>query len=173
MPRFLPLISSLIILSGCNTTLSPEEKAQVDNLSACEKINALVKGYNNEFNGLKAQKVTNKYADIWQAKYHLVGDQCQISQFSGQQLAYQCQKGFNNQVDALESYKKAVDFTQSCLTEGNWVMEQVNNAQSVRTNFRLDNAPTISIHSGKTLAKINNTWSTSFQVGVQPIASSQ
>ncbi|OUL58125.1 hypothetical protein [Pseudoalteromonas ulvae] len=168
MPRFIPLLSSLFILSACNATLTPEQQAEVEKLSACDKINALVKGYSNEFNGLKSQKVTNKYADIWQAKYQLVGDRCQISQFSGQQLAYQCQKGFNNQVDALENYKEAVAFTQACLSPDNWKMEQVSNGQSVRTNFHLENFPIISIHSGKTLAKMNNTWSTSFQVGAQP-----
>jgi len=160
------LIAATIALSGCVNTLSSEHETQIDNMSACDKIQGLLTSFDNEFAPLKKNRVKNRYMDVWQASYNLVGENCQISKSNNNSINYMCQQSFSQQDQAIAIYSQATDFTKTCLKDDNWKIKTANKNGSVRTTFYLnDKMPTLSIHSGKTLAKLNEVWMTSFEVG--------
>ena len=166
MKSYITLIAASIALSGCVNTLSSEQKAQIDNMTPCDKIQGLLTSFNDEFAPLKQNRVKNKYMEVWQASYSLVGDNCQISKSNNNAINYMCQQNFSEKDQAIAIYSQAVDFTKSCLKNDSWISKVENHQDSVRTTFYLnDNTPSISIHSGKTLARLNDIWMTSFEVG--------
>ncbi len=169
MKKSLTVLLGGLILSGC-TNLTPEQKATIDNLTPCEKINGLLAAYDTRFEKLKGTRVTTKYAETWTAKYDLVGDKCQISALDTDTVTYQCQENYQEQTQAVAMHQKAVEFTRACLVQNNWHQEQKESAESLRTTFVLDEStPVISIHTGKTMSR-SKPWSTSLEIG-KPIAS--
>lgn len=168
MKKYLPLVLTGLVLSGCSS-LNIEQKAAIDTLSPCEKINGLLSAYDNRFEGLKQTRVNTKFMDVWSAKYNLVGNDCQITVLDADTVTYRCQDNYTDQQQAVAIHQKAVDFTRDCLAENNWLEKQKESAESLRTRFVLDEkTPVISIYTSKTLSKIK-PWSTSFEVG-KPIA---
>ncbi|MCQ8878373.1 hypothetical protein NQT69_10220 [Pseudoalteromonas shioyasakiensis] len=168
MKKSLTVLFTGIILAGC-TSLSPEQQAQIDNLTPCEKINGLLGSYDNRFEGLKRTRVNTKYMETWTAKYNLVGDQCQITALDTNTVTYRCQEEYKEQSKAVATHQKALDFTRECLAQNNWHEQQKESAESLRTTFVLDeNTPVISIHTGKTLSR-STPWSTSLEIG-KPVA---
>jgi len=166
MKSYIALIAATFALSGCVNTLSSEQTVQIDNMSSCDKIQGLLTSFNNEFAPLKKSRVKNKYMEVWQASYNLVGDNCQISKSNNNSINYMCQQNYSEKDHAIAIYSQALDFTKSCLIESGWNSKTDNQNNSVRTTFYLnDSSPSISIHSGKTLAKLNDVWMTSFEVG--------
>jgi len=169
MNKFLSLVFPAVILSGC-TSLSPQQQAAIDKLAPCEKINGLLSAYDQRFEGLKRTRVNTKYMETWTAKYNLVGDECQITALDKDTITYRCQGEYTKQNEAVALHQKAVDFTRQCLTSQNWLEQQKESADSLRTTFVLDEStPVISIHTGKTLSP-SKPWSTSLEIG-KPVES--
>ncbi|HEA17916.1 MAG TPA: hypothetical protein ENH88_16020 [Pseudoalteromonas prydzensis] len=164
MKKYLSVLLTGLILSGCSS-FTTEQKASIDNLTPCEKINGLLAAYDSRFEVLKRTRVNTKYAETWTAKYNLVGDACQISALDADTVTYRCQDNYQEQTQAVAIHQKAVDFTRACLAQNNWHEQQKESADSLRTTFVLDEKnPAISIHTGKTLSR-STPWSTSFEVG--------
>lgn len=169
MKKSLSVVLIAIILSGCSS-LTSEQKAQIDSLTPCEKINGLLAAYDNRFEGLKRARINTKYMETWEAKYNLVGEQCQITALDANTVTYQCQGAYKEQAQAVSLHQKAVDFTRQCLAQSNWHEQQKESADSLRTTFVLDEVtPVISVHTGKTMSR-SKPWSTSFEIG-KPVAS--
>lgn len=169
MKKSLTVLLGGLILSGC-TNLTPEQKATIDKLTPCEKINGLLSAYDKRFEGLKKTRVNTKYMETWTAKYNLVGDECQITALDSDTVTYRCQNDYKDQAEAVSLHHKAVNFTQECLSQNNWHQEQKESAESLRTTFVFDEStPVISIHTGKTMSR-SKPWSTSLEIG-KPVAS--
>ena len=164
MKKSLTVLFTGLILAGCST-VTPEQQAAVDNLTACEKVNALLGAYDKRFEALKRTRVNTKYMETWSAKYNLVGNKCQITALDADTVTYRCQESYKQQQQAVDIHQKAVTMTRECLVENNWYEEQNESAESLRTTFVLDEkTPVISIHTGKTLSR-STPWSTSLEIG--------
>lgn len=78
LPAILGLITSATLISSClNTTtesnLANETTNQdVQSYTACEKINALITAYDNDFQEIKQKVVSTPISQSWSAKYHLI-----------------------------------------------------------------------------------------------------
>ena len=169
MKTYLTLILTGLILSGCSS-LTSEQKAKLDSLTPCEKMDGLITEFDNRFDALKDTKVQNSYLDVWTAKYNVFGDNCQVTSFNNQTVTYQCQESYKDQQQAVAMHQQAVELTRQCLTKtNNWLETQKESETSLRTTFVLDDkSPVISVYTSKTLSKIK-TWSTSLEVG-KPVA---
>lgn len=165
MCRKISVASFVLLLVGCNSTLSPEQSAYVDNLTPCEKIQGLVNSFENQFEPLKATRVQTKFGDVWTPKYHLMGNTCQIIGMNDNKIAYKCAQQFDQEEQSRNAYTHAVTQTAQCLgNEWEAVKSQQNSSQ--RTTFKSDNhRSVISIQSAQTNAKFRKTWQTSLEVG--------
>ena len=169
MKTYISLVLTGLILSGCSS-LTTEQKAKLDNLTPCEKMDGLIAAYDNRFEALKDTKVKTPYLDVWSAKYNVFGNNCQVTSFNNQTVTYQCQESYKDQQQAVAMHQQAVELTRQCLTKNsNWLETQKESETSLRTTFVLDDrSPVISVYTSKTLSKIK-TWSTSLEVG-KPVA---
>ena len=169
MKTYISLVLTGLILSGCGS-LTTEQKAKLDNLTPCEKMDGLIAAYDNRFEALKDTKVKTPYLDVWSAKYNVFGNNCQVTSFNNQTVTYRCQENYKDQQQAVAMHKQAVELTRQCLTKNsNWLETQKESETSLRTTFVLDDkSPVISVYTSKTLSKIK-TWSTSLEVG-KPVA---
>ncbi|MCG7569234.1 hypothetical protein MHM89_04765 [Pseudoalteromonas sp. CNC9-20] len=164
MKAIYPTLAALVVISGCTSPQQKENQAYVDQLSPCDKIEALVGAYDNQFEGLKLGRIQSKYMDSWQSRYNLIGESCQISALNDKTMNYHCQESYKDKTQALSIHNKAVEFTRQCLGE-NWFEKQKESGNSLRTTFVLDeSAPVVSIHTGKSLSK-RTPWMTSYEVG--------
>ncbi|MCK8103893.1 hypothetical protein [Pseudoalteromonas sp. 2CM36K] len=169
MKTYISLVLTGLILSGC-CSLTTEQKAKLDNLTPCEKMDGLIAAYDNRFEALKDTKVKTPYLDVWSAKYNVFGNNCQVTSFNNQTVTYRCQENYKDQQQAVAMHQQAVELTRQCLTKNsNWLETQKESETSLRTTFVLDDkSPVISVYTSKTLSKIK-TWSTSLEVG-KPVA---
>lgn len=165
MLRKISAATLLIAITGCGSTLSPEQNAYVDNLTPCEKIQGLVDSFANGFEPLKATRVQNNFSDVWTPKYHLLGNSCQIIGFNSNRMAYKCSEQYDDESQSRESFNWAIEKVTSCLG-ADWQATEFVQNESNRVTFKNpQHQALISIQSGKTLAKYRKTWQTSFEVG--------
>ncbi|MEM0515800.1 hypothetical protein WCN91_10320 [Pseudoalteromonas sp. YIC-827] len=164
MKAIYPALAAVILLAGCASPAQKQQQTYVDNLSSCDKIQALMSAYDNQFDGLKMARTQSKFIDSWQSRYHLVGESCQISALHERTYAYSCQQTYADKDAALAIHQKASDFTRQCLGEG-WYEQQKESENSLRTTFvKDDETPSVSIHTGKSLSR-KTPWMTSYDIG--------
>lgn len=162
MKALLLSVATVALLAGC--TSNPAHDEYVDNLTECEKIQALLQSYDQQFAPLKRARTQSRYMDSWDARYDLIGDQCQIAALDATTVNYSCTASFKDKETALSKQYEANAFTRQCLGEG-WLEQQKESEQSLRTTFVKDeNSPTVSVHTGKSLSK-RTPWTTSYEVG--------
>lgn len=165
MLRKISATTLLIAITGCGSTLSPEQNAYVDNLTPCEKIKGLLDSFKNGFEPLKAARVQNNFSDVWTPKYHLLGNSCQIIAFNSNRMAYKCSQQYDDESQSRNSFNWAIEKVSSCLG-AEWQATEFVQNESKRVTFKSpQHQALISIQSGKTLAKYRKTWQTSFEVG--------
>ena len=106
MKKPLAALLTGLVLTGC-TGLTTEQQTAIDNLTPCEKINALLGAYDNRFEGLKRSRVNTKYIETWTAKYNLIADNCQITALDKDNVTYRCVGNYEQQQQAVAGYKNA------------------------------------------------------------------
>lgn len=78
-------------------------------------MHALLQGHKKGFPALRTQQSTVKYMDIWRAKYHLVGDACQVWGWGQGKFSYVCSLIEPNKDVAMVHFNSAKEKTQACL----------------------------------------------------------
>ncbi len=158
------LTACALFLGGCSN-LTPDWLPWVGTLTPCEKLDTLVEAYEQRFDPLKKHRVNTEYMETWQARYDLVGENCQIAQVDKDTVSYQCLETFKNQDDAVAAHRKAVALIRECVGDRGWLEKEVESADSLKNHFILDDkTPVISVHTGKTLSRFR-PWITSLEVG--------
>ncbi|MGB3620032.1 MAG: hypothetical protein WBA20_01655 [Ketobacter sp.] len=121
--KFSTALASLVVLQACSTVQQTEIDKQVSALDTCEKIDALVAGHPKGFPNLRTAQTTSKYMDVWKARYHLVGDSCQVWGWGNGKFSYVCSLTEPNKAVAMEHFDQAKEVTQQCLGES-WSLKQ-------------------------------------------------
>ncbi len=116
-------VLAVTVLMGCTTAQETEEGRQVAAMSTCDKINALIEGHAKGFPRLRTSLSSSKYMEVWKARYHLVGDACQVWGSSSDKFSYVCSLTEPNKEVAMEHYTKAKSVTRECLS-GDWSMQE-------------------------------------------------
>lgn len=165
MLRTLSISLSLVLVSACNTTLTNDQQQYVDNLSPCEKLNGLLDSYNDGFEVLKAYKIDNKYTNIWQPKYHLLNNSCQIIGLDNSKARYQCTEQFDQPDLSINRYEWASQQIEMCLGK-QWLKQEFNKddmGKRIYSNGSVN--ANITVSYGKTLSKFSGQWQTTFELG--------
>jgi hypothetical protein len=158
-------ISIISTLFGCNASLSPEQQAYADSLTTCQKIDGLLTSFNDGFKPLRAAQIQNKYSDSWAAKYHVVGNSCQIIIMGDGNTSYKCAKYYKEETPSRADYNTAVENIRECLGD-QWSSTQSTQNDTLKSIFNSgSNQAEMIIRSGPTLAKFGDKWQTTFEVG--------
>lgn len=112
---------SVLVLASCATTQDSAMQVSADNMTACEKLQALVKGHGNTFDAIKGQLISSRYMSIWNSKVDVVGDSCQVWLTGDNRTTYVCTQVAPNEAVAQEWFKRSTETIGQCL--GDWRRE--------------------------------------------------
>ncbi|MCG7539414.1 hypothetical protein [Pseudoalteromonas sp. OF7H-1] len=160
--RLLGLMLAGLTAAGCST-LTPEQQEKLDDMSNCEKLNALLSASPNGFSALKGAEVGAKLMNSWQAKAHLVGNKCQIIESASGKSKYTCSEQFKEYENAVKIHNYAQSLAKQCL-DHSWVGDSQKSGQLMRTEIMSPSSTSkIAIELGKGLDKVT-PWIVTFNV---------
>lgn len=165
--RIFALLLSLTALQSCTTAQQSELDTKVAALTPCEKVKALIAGHKKGFPQLRMTQTTSRYMDMWKARYHLVGDSCQVWGWGEGKFSYVCSLTEPNKDVAMEHYSKARDATHQCLGE-QWVAQEGSRKQGegIKAEYRMDGDSTmVTIVAASSPTLFESEWKTYFFVG--------
>ena len=162
----------LILLTSCSSNTQKTSKKQEPTLlpkvtKPCDKINALINEYDNDFNKIKLKMMTTKYSRIWKAKYHLVGDNCQVWAWFGNKHTYSCSNTVPNKEIAEYYFQNAKNTAKSCLgTE--WVIKESarKNDEGYTVEFKKEDSDLmLAAHMVPTASLFKSGWTVYYYIG--------
>ncbi|MEE2730381.1 MAG: hypothetical protein VYA55_06130 [Pseudomonadota bacterium] len=166
MKRWLGVMA-VAALFGCTTTQETAMDSQVAAMSNCEKIEALVQGHRHGFPQLKTTLSNAKIMQVWKARYHLVGDACQVWGWSADKFSYVCSQTEPNQETAMDHYGKAKAVTRQCLGP-EWVLTEGKRdmGDGVKAEFaKAGESAVITVVAASSPTVFHNEWKTYYFVG--------
>lgn len=172
-PAILGLILSAALTSSCvNTTVKSNPNNETTNqdaqsYTACEKINALVTAYDNDFKKIKLKVVSTPISQRWTAKYNLVGNDCHIISWGNQVTTYSCKLEVPNEDVAQQYFDVAKNETKACIGDS-WKMTEslINNEEGLRVAFdNADKGMSISAQMVPTGGLLKSSWSVYYNIG--------
>ncbi|MEJ6476426.1 hypothetical protein [Pseudoalteromonas piscicida] len=156
------LLLAGITATGCST-LTPDQQEKLDDMSGCEKLDALLNASSTGFAVLKGAEVGSNLINSWQAKAHLVGNKCQIIEGTSGKTKYTCQEQFKDYQGAVKIHIYAQSLAKQCL-DANWVATEKENGESMHTQLVSPNSTAvIGIELGQSLDKVA-PWLVTFNV---------
>jgi len=173
LPAIWGLITSATLISGCLSTTTESNLAdesinqQVQRYTACEKIEALVTSYGNDFREIKLKEISTRISQSWSAKYHLVGNDCHIISWGNQVATYSCKLEVPDEVVAQQYFDIAKSETAACIDDS-WKMTESpsNNKKGLRVAFdNADKGISISAQMIPTEGLLKQSWSVYYYVG--------
>ena len=114
----LSITALILTISSCanQNCIAQQQLEPVSN--PCQKINFLMNAYQNNFEQLKETSVKARVGNIWQAKYHLIGENCTIWSWDANQTTYSCNTIEVDEVTAKNYYTAISLLVLSDLTNG-------------------------------------------------------
>lgn len=161
------LFSCQSMSDDSNKQKSIEQKVQ--EMSQCEQVKALIKSHKKGFEIIRARKTNTKFADIWEAKYHLVGKGCQILRWKNNKYSYMCSVTSPGEEVAMERYTMAKSQVSSCLGEGWTLNEKPRPAKNgmIAIYSHKDHKTAVATHAFETNGIFNHEWTNYVYVGDQ------
>jgi hypothetical protein len=167
MKTYSCLVLTLAMLVGCSTAQESQMDKQVGVMSTCDKIEALLAGHKKGFPNLKMTQTTTKYMDVWKARYHLVGDGCQVWGWSSGKFSYMCSLTEPTKQVSLEHYTQAKSIVQECL-QGQWELTEGarDQGEGRKAEFRkMGDTTVLTVVAAAAPTLFKSEWKTYFFVG--------
>lgn len=169
MKFFINIVAVVISLSvtACNSTKTAKLSSETSEVELCQQVKQLVNQHQTGFKQIKGQLQATKFMDVWEAKYQLVGKNCQIWQWSNGKQAYMCSLTVPNKEQASEKVDKAINFTKKCLGK-QWAYENIhrNESDALRSIFSKQGVNTVaSIHGISTKGLFKSEWTVYYLIG--------
>ncbi|AOT10604.1 hypothetical protein [Pseudoalteromonas luteoviolacea] len=153
---------SFITLVGCNSLPNDVQK-KVENMTDCEKVNALITGAGDGFSILKGSEINGKLMKSWRPKAHLIENSCQINLYTSGNTAYECNKSFSGKTEALVRFEQVNEQLKTCLSP-DWEEKQHFGNESSRSTFTSELSETkVAVNFGTTLDK-QKPWAVSLEI---------
>ncbi|MBU2894038.1 hypothetical protein KO495_12020 [Colwellia sp. D2M02] len=160
-------IIAATFLTGCvnQNKLAEQTLAPISN--PCQKITMLANAYKTNFETLKQSEVKSRASNIWQAKYHLVGNNCKIWSFGANNATYSCNTIEVEQQSAQKYYQNAKETIQQCLGD-DWRLTESkrNHDDGLKAEYVNEiNDLTISTHLVPSTGVFKSKWSVYYYIG--------
>jgi hypothetical protein len=179
VPRFTFIVAGLSIgltaLSACSLQDPTKKKAYLEEnkpspvVNPCKKVDALIAEYSNNFDRIKEDNIhiQNSISKIWRAKYHLVGNSCQVWARGIESNTYACSLIAPDETTAMNYFSKAKNTTKACLGSS-WDMVEADrkNNSGKKVTFSQARSPlTLSTHMVPTAGLFKSEWTVYYYVG--------
>ena len=164
------IVAVAIALAACSQTAyeaynAPNEKPKVYN--ACQKINALINEYDNQFERVKGDKIKTRMSNIWKAKHHLIGQDCQVWAWDKNHATYSCSTAAPSKEVAFEYFNNAKTKAAQCLGS-EWTIAEAkrNKDEGLKAEFSSSNSQAIvATHVVPTKGLFNSEWTVYYYIG--------
>jgi len=183
MKRLAAVSVLALLLSGCvqppagepgqpspQKQLSKKQlQSEVDKLSNCEKINALIEGQPKGFPQLRGAYTRTPYGDIWQARYDLVGKGCEVWRGGAAgSYSYVCHRAAPDRDSGDLYYNAANQIARNCLSSEWQAKEEPRKiGVGLKTVFSKPGTNTIvAVHLIRTDGVFDNQWAIYYMVGI-------
>lgn len=155
-----------ITVAGCETQTS-EVTESIAKLSNCEKVLALVDEHPNQFSKLRINSKNTGAITIWDARHHLVGNNCQVWGWGKGKTDYMCSKTAPNKAIAEDYFNTAKQLTQSCIGNSWTLTERARKVGTgIKAVFSRPDSPTVvAVHAVETKGLFKDEWTAYFFVG--------
>ena len=163
----------ILLISSCTLQDSSKSKASLQTnkltpvVNPCKKLDALLNEHDNNFDRIKSAVISTRISKIWQAKYHLVGNNCQVWAWGGQSTTYACSMPTPNEEVAQEYFNAAIATTQKCLSN-DWQVNKSSrqNKSGYKAEFTTANKEVmVSVHMVPTAGLFASEWTVYYYVG--------
>jgi hypothetical protein len=165
----------LTALSACSLQDHTKKQAYLEQnkaspvVNACTKVKALFTEYSNNFDRIKEDNIhiKNSISKIWRAKYHLVGNSCQVWARGLKNNTYACSLIAPDEAAAINYFTQAKLTTEKCLGSS-WDMVEAdrNNNRGKKITFsQAGSALTLSTHMVPTAGLFKSEWTVYYYVG--------
>lgn len=162
---------TLLITSSLLTACVNQNNIVNQNLqpvsNPCQKITLLTKAYKNDFAQLKQSPIKSRLSNIWQAKYHLFGENCRIWSWGNKETTYACNIQALDQKTAQNYYHKMKETTQQCLNN-TWHEQELpkKHNKGMKTVFTdKDTNLSISAHIIPSEGLLKDKWAVYYYIG--------
>jgi hypothetical protein len=165
----------LTALSACSLQDPTKKQAYLEQnkpspvVNPCEKVDALIAEYSNNFDRIKEDNIhiKNSISKIWRAKYHLVGNSCQVWARGAESHTYACSLIAPDEATAIDYFTKAKQTTQRCLgTSWGMIEADRNNDSGKKITFsQPGSALTLATHMVPTAGLFKSEWTVYYYVG--------
>jgi|GEM_PF-1095225 len=159
-----PFIALIALLSGCSTTsqtLPPPATAD------CQALTTLFSQSNDGFAELRQRPSYRYRVTLWESRYQLIDDSCQIWQWSDK-YSYICSKVFPDQAIADQIYQQAQTHIAGCLSEGldDWSQQQEEDVpgQGKQTQYLFGDQVRGALKVQNTPGLFRDSWSVYFWI---------
>ena len=164
------LIAGTVLLASCSTTAY--EAYQADDgrpkvYNACQKIDALLSEYENNFDRVKGDKIQSRAGNIWKAKHHLIGQDCQVWAWGKNRTTYSCSTSAPSKDVAFEYFNNAKSKAAQCLGDS-WSLEESarNKDEGRKAEFSSAKSKAIvATHVVPTQGLFKSEWTVYYYVG--------
>lgn len=168
-PRFkkASAIVFTVVLSSCANQNTLAEKSLEPVSNVCQKIELLSKAYETNFEQLKQSEVKARASNIWQAKYHLIGNNCKIWSFGANKATYSCNTIEVEKKSAENYYANTKETLQQCLGD-DWQLNESkrNHDDGMKAEYSTaNNDMVISTHLVPSSGVFKSKWSIYYYLG--------
>ncbi|WP_371373339.1 hypothetical protein [Thalassotalea aquiviva] len=160
------LLLGSALLIACNSVPDAQTAAVVEKVEKpCQKINALINEYQNNFTRLKQSQLETRASQIWKAKYHLVGDACQIWAW-GTEHTYSCSVSAPNKEVVDYYFNNAKITTTQCLGTKWQAVEAPRNDGGYKIEFTSPTSDVmLAAHAVPTASLFKSEWTIYYYIG--------
>ncbi|MBT4518479.1 MAG: hypothetical protein HOC23_00620 [Halieaceae bacterium] len=153
----------LLVLGGCAGTDTQTRTTT----QYCAGIESLVKSYENGFRDVRGKTAVNGHlVDVWRTDVQLVGNNCELWQWGGNQVTYVCSKTFPNKELSQETYQRAKDVIETCLPEWGHLETTRKLGEGTKVLYQRDGQlPGVAVHTVATPRLFTSEWTTYVFVG--------
>jgi len=163
----LSIAASILTVSSCanQNTIAQQQLEPVSN--PCQKIDLLMNAYQSNFEQLKETSVKARVSNIWQAKYHLIGENCKIWSWGGNQTTYSCNTTEVDEATARDYFNGAKETLKKCLGK-DWQLAESKrkNDDGLKAEYTTKNNPlSLSTHLVPNSGLFQSKWSVYYYIG--------
>lgn len=165
----LALVPSALLLLSCASGggAAKEEGGLAQSADPCGEVRTLIEGHADGFKSLRGAHTRSRFADIWQANYHAVGNACEIWQAGKGAVRYVCSRAAPDAEVAREYHDKAVTNLRACLDASWKTVAETRPADSgFQTRFERDGSPTVVLIQGVQAQNVlSPQWTVFYSIG--------
>lgn len=156
-----------LLITACSDQQTRDINEAADSMNDCEKIQALISAHQNGFEKIRFSPKKTTKMDIWQSRYHLIGDSCQIWQWGPGNTDYVCSIISPDESIARERFEMAKKITSECLDKS-WKLTE--SPRKIGTGNKAvfaqeNNNTVVASHVIETRGLFNTEWATYFFIG--------